>query len=83
MLLDCNDVGKGISFSYLTGSGLGRLMSHRFAKLGCTLVLWDINEEGNEETASQVKEFGANALTYTVDLSKREDIYRTADKVLS
>ena len=58
-------------------------MSQRFAKLGCTLVLWDINEEGNEETALQVKEFGANALTYTVDLSKREDIYRTADKVLS
>lgn len=63
------------------GSGLGRLMSQRFAKLGCTLVLWDINEEGNEETASQVKELGAQVRAYTVDLSKREDIYRTADKV--
>lgn len=62
---------------------MGRLMSQRFAKLGCVLVLWDINEEGNEETASQVKEFGAKVLTYTVDLSKREDIYRTADKVLT
>lgn len=56
-------------------------MSQRFAKLGCTLVLWDINEESNKETASQVKELGARAHTYVVDLSKREDIYRAADKV--
>lgn len=58
-------------------------MSQRFAKIGCTLVLWDINEESNRETASQVQELGAKAHTYVVDLSKREDIYKAADKVCS
>lgn len=70
-----------VYFSHGLGSGLGRLMSQRFAKLGCTLVLWDINEQSNEETASQVIQLGAKAHTYVVDLSKKDDIYRAADKV--
>lgn len=49
--------------------------------MGCKLVLWDINEEGNQETAAEIKKFGGQVTTYTVDLSKREDIYSTADKV--
>lgn len=63
------------------GCGIGRLMSVRFAKLGCRLVLWDIDPKGNEETARQCKAEGASARTYTVDLSKREDIYRVAGEV--
>lgn len=65
------------------GSGLGRLMSIQFAKLGCTLVLLDVNERGNEETASQVREFGATVHAFTCDLSKREDIYRVAEQAKS
>ncbi|KAJ8322052.1 hypothetical protein KUTeg_000523 [Tegillarca granosa] len=63
------------------GSGIGRLMAVRFAQLGCRLVLWDINQSGNEETAQQVKAAGASVRTYTVDLSNREDIYKCAEKV--
>jgi len=62
------------------GSGLGRLMAIRFAKLGCNLVLWDINEEGNKETAQQVKTHGVSVHTYKVDLSSRDDIYKVADE---
>ncbi|KAK2176128.1 hypothetical protein NP493_681g01079 [Ridgeia piscesae] len=63
------------------GSGLGRLLSHRFAKLGCELVLWDVNKEGNEQTAAQVKRLGVKVQAYEVDLSKREDVYKVADMV--
>lgn len=63
------------------GSGLGRLMSVRFALLGCKLVLWDIDENGNKETANLVRSVGASVTTYKVDLSKREEIYETAAKV--
>ncbi|KAK2154616.1 hypothetical protein LSH36_263g03040 [Paralvinella palmiformis] len=63
------------------GSGIGRLLSLRFAKLGCSLVLWDINPEGNEETATQARESGVSVHTYVVDLSNREDVYRVADQV--
>jgi short-subunit dehydrogenase len=59
---------------YITGSGIGRLISLRFAKLGCRLVLWDVNEKGNEETAKLIKAIGAYVKSYTVDLSKREEL---------
>lgn len=49
--------------------------------MGARLVLWDINQAGNEETAEQVKAIGATARTYTVDLSSREAIYKTAQQV--
>ncbi|XP_059142350.1 protein dhs-3-like [Physella acuta] len=63
------------------GSGLGRLMSLRFAVLGCKLVLWDVDERGNTETESLVRSMGAKVKAYRVDLSKREDIYKVADQV--
>ena len=56
-------------------------MALRFAALGCNLVLWDINSEGNEETASQARELGVTVHTYTVDLSNREEIYKVAIQV--
>ena len=60
---------------------MGRLLSHRFAKLGCELVLWDVNKEGNDQTAAQVKRLGVKVQAYEVDLSKREDVYKVADMV--
>ncbi|KAH9496186.1 hypothetical protein Btru_010427 [Bulinus truncatus] len=65
------------------GSGLGRLMSLKFASLGCKVVLWDIDENGNKETYNQVKNFGAEVKAYRVDLSKREEIYETSVQVKS
>ncbi|XP_076828270.1 epidermal retinol dehydrogenase 2 [Brachyhypopomus gauderio] len=64
------------------GSGIGRLIALEFARLGARLVLWDINEEGNKETARMIKEsHGSRAHTYTCDCSKREEVYRVADQV--
>ncbi|XP_064597420.1 epidermal retinol dehydrogenase 2-like [Liolophura sinensis] len=63
------------------GSGIGRLLSIKFARLGCRLVLWDINESGNQETADEVKKYGARVYAYTVDLSKRDEVYKTAEQV--
>merc|ERR1712179_565155 len=37
------------------GSGIGRLMCLRFARLGATVVTWDINKLGNEETVDMIK----------------------------
>ena len=56
-------------------------MAHQFARLGCVTVLWDVNTESNEETASQIREIGATSYAYTCDLSSRESIYKAADKV--
>ena len=60
---------------------MGRLLALRFAKLGSTLILWDVNTEGNEETARMVKELGAKVYSYTCDLSQRNKVYDAAEKV--
>ncbi|XP_051989646.1 retinol dehydrogenase 10-B [Xyrauchen texanus] len=83
------------------GSGLGRLFAEEFARRRATLVLWDINRLGNEETAEIVREiyrelspfegcsdgiqelplFQPKVYTYVCDVSKRESVYATAEKV--
>uniref|UniRef100_A0A8C0F8T0 RDHE2 dehydrogenase n=1 Tax=Bubo bubo TaxID=30461 RepID=A0A8C0F8T0_BUBBB len=64
------------------GSGLGRVLSLKFASLGATLVLWDINQEGLKETSRLARENGGVRVHwYICDCSKRQDIYRVADQV--
>ncbi|XP_072855048.1 epidermal retinol dehydrogenase 2 isoform X1 [Pogona vitticeps] len=64
------------------GSGIGRLMALKFARLGATLVLWDINLEGNKETARLARKAGAVRVhEYICDCSKRQETYRAADQV--
>lgn len=64
------------------GSGIGRLLSLKFASLGATVVLWDINQEGLKETSRLARENGAVGVhCYICDCSKRQDIYRVADQV--
>ncbi|XP_076003440.1 retinol dehydrogenase 10-B-like [Genypterus blacodes] len=67
----------------ITGAGgaLGRLFALEFAKEGAHLVLWDCNTAANERTAELVRELGGRVRTYTVDLSRREDIYEAAERV--
>ncbi|XP_059052632.1 short-chain dehydrogenase/reductase family 16C member 6-like [Achroia grisella] len=63
------------------GGGLGSLIALRLARLGCTVILWDINKQGLEDAVKLVKGIGGNCYGYVVDLANREDIYRVAKKV--
>ncbi|RUS87164.1 hypothetical protein EGW08_005096 [Elysia chlorotica] len=67
-----------------SGSGIGRLIALRFSGLGCRLVLWDIDQAGNEKTAELIREAkpGAHAWTYTVDLSRRDQVYEAAKQTV-
>jgi len=60
------------------GSGIGRLMCQKIARLGATVVTWDINQTGNQETVSLIQKEGHRAMAYTVDMSSKEDIYEAA-----
>ncbi|KAG5886616.1 hypothetical protein JTB14_037392 [Gonioctena quinquepunctata] len=62
------------------GGGLGRLLALRLAKLGATVVLWDINTQGVEETVGLVKGIGGKAYGYKCDLADNDDVYRVAKK---
>ncbi|KFP28466.1 Epidermal retinol dehydrogenase 2, partial [Colius striatus] len=64
------------------GSGIGRLLSLKFASLGATVVLWDVNQEGLKETSRLARELGtARVHSYICDCSKRQEVYRVADQV--
>ncbi|NXM87138.1 RDHE2 dehydrogenase, partial [Oenanthe oenanthe] len=64
------------------GSGIGRLLAIKFASLGATVVLWDINQEGLNCTVREAREKGTGRVhSYICDCSKRQDIYRVADQV--
>ncbi|XP_035659075.1 epidermal retinol dehydrogenase 2-like [Branchiostoma floridae] len=63
------------------GSGLGRGMALSFARLGATIVAWDINEEANEATVQMIRQEGGKAFGFVCDCSKRDDIYRVAQQV--
>lgn len=69
-------VEKNVVLVTGAGSGIGRLLSVKLAQLGARLVLWDINEEANEETADIIKKGSGEAYAYTVDLSDRQMIYK-------
>ncbi|XP_047438828.1 retinol dehydrogenase 10-A [Mugil cephalus] len=63
------------------GGGLGRLFAQEFTKHGADVVLWDVNSSANEQTAKLVRETGGKAYTYTVDVTNRDDVYRSAELV--
>ncbi|CAH4035477.1 estradiol 17-beta-dehydrogenase 11-like [Pieris brassicae] len=63
------------------GGGLGSLIALRLARLGCVVVLWDINKQGLEDTVKLVKGVGGKCFGYVVDLAARDDIYRVAKQV--
>ena len=65
------------------GSGLGRALAIRFARLGAHLVVWDINKPGLEETVKLVKEANPSikCKPYICDITNRQVVYETADRV--
>ncbi|XP_064108703.1 epidermal retinol dehydrogenase 2-like [Macrobrachium nipponense] len=67
----------------VTGAGqnLGRELSLQLSNLGAILVLWDISEKQNEQTAEMIRASGGEAYPYTCDISNQEEVAKTASKV--
>jgi len=62
-------------------SGIGRKMALKFASMSCPVVIWDVNTKGLEAIASEIKKQGGKAYTYQVDVTDRQQVYKTADIV--
>lgn len=75
------DVANEIVLITGAGSGLGKLMALKLARLGSTVVCVDINQQANEGTVEEIKAIGFKAHGYKCDCSNREDIYRVANVV--
>src|SRR5947207_9582738 len=62
--------------AFLTGatSGIGRATALAFAREGASVVVADISEQGNQETARMIEEVGGRALAVTCDVTRAEDV---------
>lgn len=64
------------------GGGLGRGVAIAFAKEGGIVVVTDLSEKANLETARMIEKDGGKALAIKVDVTKSEDIRNALTKTI-
>src|SRR5690348_4947795 len=74
-------VGKVV---FVTGgaSGIGRAAALAFAREGAGVVVADVSEHGNQETARLVEKQGGRALAVRCDVTRAEDVKAALDKTV-
>src|SRR5438067_4672444 len=62
--------------AFVTGaaSGIGRAAALAFAREGASVVVADVSEQGNQETARMIEEQGGRALAVRCDVTRGEDV---------
>jgi NAD(P)-dependent dehydrogenase (short-subunit alcohol dehydrogenase family) len=71
--------------AFVTGAanGIGRAAALAFARAGANVVVGDISEQGNQETARMVEELGARALAVRCDVTRAEDVEAALDQAVA
>ena len=63
--------------------GIGHSMAGYFAKDGAVLILSDMDTAGLEKVAAELSATGATVYTYTVDISKKDQVDKMAADVIA
>lgn len=68
----------------ITGAaqGIGKATAIKFAKEGAKIVVGDLNLDSLQEAITEVKEIGAEVLSYAVNVTKRQEIQAMVDDVI-
>ena len=62
------------------GQGIGRATALELARLGADVVIAELNAEGAERTAKEVRGLGRKALALPTDVTRRSDLTRMAER---
>ena len=70
--------------AFVTGAanGIGRAAALAFAREGASVVVADVSEQGNQETARMIEEDGGRALAIRCDVTRAEDVKAALDKAV-
>jgi len=74
-------VGK-VVFATGAATGIGRAAALAFAREGASVVVADVSEQGNQETARMIAEVGGRALAFRCDVSRAEDVKAALDQTV-
>ncbi|WP_395815309.1 SDR family oxidoreductase [Archangium minus] len=70
--------------AFVTGAanGIGREAALAFAREGASVVVADVSDPGNQETARMVEALGGRALAVRCDITRAEDVQAALDKAV-
>ncbi|MHC5750451.1 MAG: SDR family oxidoreductase [Nostoc sp.] len=70
--------------AFVTGaaSGIGRATALAFAREGASVVVTDVSEPSNQETARMIEELGGRAIAVRCDVTRAEDVKAVLDKTV-
>jgi NAD(P)-dependent dehydrogenase (short-subunit alcohol dehydrogenase family) len=76
-----NFTGK-VAFVTGAAGGIGRATALAFAREGASVVVADVSEQDNEETARMIEEAGGRALAIRCDVRRAEEVKAALDKTI-
>jgi NAD(P)-dependent dehydrogenase (short-subunit alcohol dehydrogenase family) len=70
--------------AFVTGAatGIGRAAALAFAREGANVVVGDVSERGNQETARMIEELGGRALAVRCDVTRTDDVRAALNKAI-
>jgi NAD(P)-dependent dehydrogenase (short-subunit alcohol dehydrogenase family) len=72
-----------VAFVTGAGSGMGRTTALAFAREAAAVVVADVSEKGNQETARMIEDLGGKALAVRCDVSRVEDVKSALDQSIN